>query len=66
MKALEGEKYDAKPKGKRVFLEKFRAKAKMYYWDDVLDVPDLKPLATSRNILDRYGTVTLEECRAHA
>jgi hypothetical protein len=66
MKSLEGDKYDAKPKGKKVFLEKFRAKSKMYHWDDVLNVPDSTVAATPRSILDHYGTVKLEECRAHA
>jgi hypothetical protein len=32
MKPLEGDKYDLAPSGLRTFLEKFRAKARMYSW----------------------------------
>lgn len=66
MKALEGEKYDGKPSRLRTFLSTFGAKAKMYGWDDVLNVPDSTPAATPRNILTNYVRITMEECRAHA
>lgn len=66
MKPLEGDKYDLAPHGLRTFLEKFRAKARMYSWDGVLEVPDSTPLATPRDILNHFGNVTLLECQAHA
>jgi hypothetical protein len=64
MKCLEGEKYDGKSKGLRVFLESFKAKAIMYNWFDVLTVPDAA--GTLRNFLNSYGTITMAECQAHA
>jgi hypothetical protein len=66
MKPLEGDKYDLAPNGLRTFLEKFRAKARMYAWDGVLEVPDSTPAANVRDILNHYGSVTLLECQAHA
>lgn len=64
MKCLEGEKYDGKSRGLRVFLESFKAKAIMYNWFDVLTVPDAA--GTNRNFLSTYGTITMAECNAHA
>lgn len=37
---LDGEPYDGKPKGLRLFIERLRGKAMMYGWtSDVLNVP---------------------------
>jgi hypothetical protein len=66
MKALEGEKYDGSPRGLRLFMESFRAKALMYHWSSVLDVPDADPNNPARNFLTMYGVVTMDECAAWA
>jgi hypothetical protein len=65
-KPLHGDPYDGKPKGLRLFLERLRGRSTMYSWNNVLDVPDMTFLATTRNIIDCYGSVTLEECTQHA
>jgi hypothetical protein len=62
MKALEGRKYDGIPHGLRVFMESFRAKALMYRWPSVLDVPDADPNLPAWNFLTLYGVVTMDEC----
>ena len=66
MKALEGDNDDLQPSGLRTFLEKFRAKARMYSWEGVLEVPDSTPAAIHRDILNHFGSATLLECQAHA
>lgn len=65
-KPLNGDPYDGKGKGLRLFLERLRGRVRMYCWGDVLDVPDLILTPVNRNILDNYGLVSLEECTAHA
>jgi hypothetical protein len=49
MKCLEGDKYDRNPRGLRVFMESFWAKALMYHWSNVLDVLDADPNNPARN-----------------
>jgi hypothetical protein len=65
MKFLEGDKYDGKPKGLRVFLESFKNRAIMYNWFDVLTVPNLAR-TDAKNFLTHYGSITMEECVSHA
>jgi hypothetical protein len=65
MTCLEGDKFDGKPKGLRVFLEAFKDKAIMYNWFDVLTVPNLARTDV-KNFLTNYGSITMEECVSHA
>jgi hypothetical protein len=57
-------KYDLKSEGLKSFLESVRVRAKLYGWMEILDVPDATGLVLS--ILDQYGNISMEECRAHA
>lgn len=66
-KPLDGEPYDGKPVGLRLFLERLRGRASMYNWgNNVLNVPSLAIIPIYRNILDHYGTISMEECTDHA
>jgi hypothetical protein len=64
-KCLEGDKFDGKPQGLRVFLEAFKNKAIMYNWFDVFTVPNLARTVV-KNFLEHYGSITMEECVSHA
>jgi hypothetical protein len=57
-------KYDLKSEGLKSFLESVRVRAKLYGWMDILDIPDATGAVVS--ILDQYGNITMDECRAHA
>ena len=65
-KPLDGEPYDGKPLGLRLFLERLRGKASMYNWYNILLVPDLAIIPVYKNILDNYGSISLEECTLNA
>jgi hypothetical protein len=65
MKYLEGDKFDGKPTGLRVFLESFKNRAIMYNWFDVLTVPNLARTDVKK-FLSHYGSITMEECISHA
>jgi hypothetical protein len=57
-------KYNLKPEGLKSFLESVRVRAKLYGWMEILDVPDAAGVVLS--ILDQYGNISMDECRAHA
>jgi hypothetical protein len=62
-------KYDMSPSKLKSFLDQVRKRAKQFGWNNVINVPNIVAAparAVNRNILDMYGTVTLEECQAHA
>jgi hypothetical protein len=69
-KGLDGSlKYDMSPSKLKAFLDQVRKRSKQFGWNAVLTVPTIVGLPLvpiNRNILDSYGTVTLEECQAHA
>jgi hypothetical protein len=66
MHPLEGEKYDTRPWGLRAFLKEFETRASMFNWWYILNVPDFSQVPVNRNFFQNYGSVTLEECQAHA
>jgi hypothetical protein len=57
-------KYDLKSEGFKSFLESVRVRAKLYGWTEILDIPDANGIVVS--ILDQYGNITMDECRAPA
>jgi hypothetical protein len=63
---LEGDQYNARPHGLRVFLKEFEVQASMPNWWEVLNVPDFSQVPVNRNFLLHYGSITLEEYQAHA
>jgi hypothetical protein len=62
-------KYDMSPSKLKAFLDQVRKRAKQFGWNAVVTVPTIVGLPlvpVNRSILDSYGTVTMEECQAHA
>ena len=64
-KSIEGldPKIDLKPEILKLFLEKESRQATNYGWTSFLRIPSLTTPGTSRNLLQHYGLVTLEDCR---
>jgi hypothetical protein len=67
-KAIQGleSKFDLKLENLTVFLESVQDRASIYNWKHILEVPKAGAPATLQNIIDKYGSVTLAECKAHS
>jgi hypothetical protein len=65
---LEGDEYDGTPEKLKGFLDRLQQKAEDYTWlESVLTIPvDPGPPVISRNLIDDYGNISLEQVRAHA
>ena len=57
-------KFDLKEGNLHIFLAKLKEHARIYNWDDILEVPDTG--AVARNLISHYGMVSIENCTAHA
>jgi hypothetical protein len=57
-------KFDLVEEKLRTFLEQIRERARIYNWDGLLAIED--DGKTPRNLIDRYGMLTMDNCRAHA
>ena len=56
-------KFDLKEGNLHIFLAKLKEHARIYNWDDILEVPDTS--AVARNLISHYGMVSIENCTAH-
>jgi hypothetical protein len=59
-------KYDLNTEGLQTFLAKVSARARESNWDAILTIPDSLPTPVDRNLIDAYGTLSLDDCKAHA
>lgn len=57
-------KFGMKEETLRTFIEQIRERSRIYNWDYLLTVPDAATVG--RNLLDRYGMVTMADCQAYA
>jgi hypothetical protein len=59
-------KFDLKPKGLKVFLESVKERSNICAWGALLSIPGDGNPPVINNIIDRYGIVTLTQCRNRA
>jgi hypothetical protein len=57
-------KFDLEEENLRTFIEQVRERARIYNWDGLLTVNDTAGVA--KNLINSYGMLTMEECRAQA
>jgi hypothetical protein len=57
-------KFDLIEEKMRTFMEQVRERARIFNWDSLLTIND--DGRTPRNLIDRYGMLTMDNCRAHA
>jgi hypothetical protein len=57
-------KFDLVEEKKRTFLEQVRERARIFNWGSLLTIID--DGRTPRNLIDRYGMLTMDNCRTHA
>jgi hypothetical protein len=58
-------KFDLKQANLMTFLNRIQERATAFNWSAVLNVPIGDP-PVNQNIIENYGVITLEQCRAHA
>jgi hypothetical protein len=62
-------KFDLKHENLMVFLNRVHERARAFSWMTIIDVPHTAAGAAAAeptNIIENYGLITMEECRAHA
>ena len=57
-------KYDGNALGLHIFLKKVKERGHDFGWKAIIDIP--KADGTTKNLIDQYGLIELEEIRAHA
>jgi hypothetical protein len=71
MPPLEGDIYEGRYEGLQVLVEQWKAQSVMYGWNGVLEHRTITPAnssghPTKRNFSVMYGSISMDECFAHA